>query len=66
VVVGELGAIDPRFALAAHVDEHVLVADLDHAAFHDLTALEGAPRLVLREEGGEIFFGICIGHQETE
>src|SRR5262249_34562519 len=39
LIIAQLGAIDPRLAFAAHVDEHVLVADLDHAALDHLTKL---------------------------
>ena len=38
-VVGQLGALDPRLALAAHVDEDALRRDLDDAPLHNLADL---------------------------
>ena len=65
LVVRQLRTVDPRLALAADVDEHVLVADLDDAALHDLTTLDGVPGLVFREERGEIFLGLGVAHGVT-
>jgi len=65
LVVRQLRAVDPRLALAADVDEHVLVADLDHATLDDLAALDGTPRFVPGKEGGEIFLGLGLTHDVT-
>src|SRR5207244_6777542 len=66
VLVGQLGPIDPRFALAADVDEDVLRRDVEDAAFHDLAHLQGRPGLVAREQRGEIFGGLWfVSHDGT-
>src|SRR5207244_939972 len=53
--VGQLGALDPRFALAPDVDEDVLGVDVDDAALHDLADFQRAPSRFAREQRGEIF-----------
>jgi CDP-diacylglycerol--serine O-phosphatidyltransferase len=55
LVVGELGAVDPRLALAAHVHEDVLGGDLDDPALDDLAALERGAGFVGSEQRGEVF-----------
>jgi hypothetical protein len=60
LVIGQLGAIDPRLALAAHVDEHVLAGDLDDASLDDLTALKAGACLGAGEQRREIL-GVSHG-----
>src|SRR5215470_6514142 len=59
--VRQLGALDPRLALAADVDEHALGRDLDDAPFHDLSDLEDGPGGFTSKQGREVF-GITHAH----
>ena len=54
VLIGQLGAVDPGLALAAHIHENVLGRDLDDPPLHDLATLQGRPGLLAREQRGEI------------
>src|SRR5262249_61347227 len=55
VGVGQFGALDPCFALAADVDEDALGRDLDDAALHDLPDFQDRTGGFACEQGGEIF-----------
>jgi hypothetical protein len=54
--IGEFRERDDAFALESHVDQHVLVVDMEHRAAHDLPFAKGAHRIfVLREQLGARF-----------
>src|SRR5882672_4638914 len=61
LAVGQLGALDPGFALAADVDEDVLGRDLDHAPFDDLPDLEHGLGGFSGEQGREVL-GVTHAH----
>src|SRR5262249_45689053 len=66
LIVEELRAVDPRLALAPDLDEHLLIAAPDPAARPHLRPRDGASRLVLREQRGEIFFRFRLAHARSD
>src|SRR5206468_7126124 len=62
LAVGQLGALDPGFALAPDVDEHAFGRDLDDAPFHNLPDLEHGPGGFTGEQGPEV---LSVAHAST-
>src|SRR5262249_30741615 len=63
-----LGAIDPRLALAADVEEDRLGRDLDHPPLHHLAHFQGPPQRLPREQRREIVRCrqlVCFTHRRA-